>query len=166
MRPVRREDLSPSLLTVGGFLMTMKSIRERLNACNVDNEILDQSWVARAGARLIQLSILMRAVEPALMLVATLILMSAPALAQGSIFGQNDQTVGNGMKEGIRWGRNMLFLLGVGGVGWGVVNIMMEKPWFKQMVGGGLSMSVGGVITLVQTLSGGNAVNVDTDLGN
>jgi hypothetical protein len=146
--------------------MTMKSIRERLNACNVDKEVLDQSRVARAGLRLIQFSVILRVIEPMLMIAATLMLISAPAFAQGSIFGQNDQTVGNSLKEGIRWGRNMLFLIGIGGVGWGVFNIMTEKPWMKQMIGGGLSMSVGSVMALIQTLSGGNAVNVDTDLGN
>ncbi len=145
--------------------MTMKYIRELLKARNEDNEILDRSWVARAGARLIQVSAVMRAVEPMIVLIVSLALMSTPAFAQGSIFGQDDQTVGNGTREAIRWARNMLFLMGVGGVMWGVVNIMMEKAWLKQMLGGGLAMTVGGVITLVQSLSGGKSVDIDTDLG-
>ena len=145
--------------------MTMKYIRELLKARNENNEILDQSRVARAGARLIQFSAVMRAVEPTIVLIASLALMSTPALAQGSIFGQDDQTIGNGTKEAIRWARNMMFLMGVGGVMWGVFNIMTEKAWLKQMLGGGLAMTVGGVITLVQSLSGGKSVDIDVDLG-
>src|SRR5687767_2318086 len=98
--------------------MRWKSIRARLDACKADNEILERSRLARIGNRAIQLAVIIRAVEPALLLVTTLILMSAPAFAQ-TIFSSNDQTVGSGVREAIRYGRNLLFLLGVGGVGWG-----------------------------------------------
>jgi len=150
--------------------MILKSIRARLNACKVDNEILEGSRLARVGNRFIQLSVIIRSVEPALLLVATLIVMSASAFAQqpggGSIFGQDDQSLGNGLRQIIRYFRNGLFLLGVGGVGWGAVNYMMEKSWSKQMIGGGMSMGFGGVAQLIQSFSQGNAVNLDTDLGN
>jgi hypothetical protein len=145
--------------------MRWKSIRARLDACKVDNEILERSRLARTGARVIQLAVIIRAVEPALLLVTTLILMSAPAFAQ-TIFSSNDQTVGSGVREAIRYGRNLLFLLGVGGVGWGAVNYMMEKAWIKQMIGGGMAMGLGGIASLVYSFSQGNAVDLDTDIGN
>jgi len=91
--------------------------------------------------------------------------MSAPALAQ-TIFNSNDQAIGSGVREAIRYGRNLLFLLGVGGVGWGAVNYMMEKAWIKQMIGGGMAMGLGGIASLVYSFSQGNAVDLNTDLGN
>ena len=75
--------------------MRWKSIRAGLDACKVDNEILDRSRLARISNRAIQLAVIIRAVEPALLLVTTLILMSAPALAQ-TIFNSNDQAIGSG----------------------------------------------------------------------
>lgn len=149
--------------------MCLKQIRTRLDACGVDNEILERSRLARAGNRVIQLAVVIRAIEPALALVAAVCLMSAQALAQqpgGDIFGGNDQVIGSGVREAIRYGRNLLFLLGVGGVGWGAVNYMMEKAWIKQMIGGGMSMSLGGIASLIYSFSQGNAVDLNTDLGN
>jgi hypothetical protein len=146
--------------------MKMKFFQERLAACKVDDEILDRSRLARFGNRMIQLAVIIRVVEPALLLVATLILMSAPALAQTPIFSGTDQTVGGGLKEFIRYARNALFLLGVGGVGWGAVNYMMEKAWIKQILGGGMCMGFGAIASLVYSFSQGRAVDLDTDLGN
>jgi hypothetical protein len=113
----------------------------------------------------IQLAVIIRAVEPALVIVAALCLMSVQAFAQNT-FGGSDQQLGNGLKEAIRYGRNLMFLLGVAGVGWGTFNIMTEKAWTKQMLGGGLAMSVGGIIELVRSFSAGNSVDLDTNLGN
>jgi hypothetical protein len=149
--------------------MDLKSIRVRLEACKPEDEILEHSRLARMGNRAIQLAVVVRAVEPALLLAVTLLLMSARALAQtpgGDIFGGNDQVVGSGVREAIRWGRNLLFLLGVGGVGWGAVNYMTEKAYLKQFIGGGLMMSLGGVASLIYSFSQGKAVDLDTDLGN
>jgi hypothetical protein len=149
--------------------MSLKQIRTCLNTCRVDNEVLERSSVARAGNRLIQLAVIIRIVEPALALVAAVFLMTVPALAQqpgGNIFGRNDQTVGNGVREAIRWGRNLLFLLGVGGVGWGAINYMGEKAYMRQMIGGGLSMGLGAIASLIYSFSQGNAVDLDTDLCN
>lgn len=147
----------------------LKGIRARLSACEVDKEILERSRLARAGNRVIQLAVIIRAVEPALAIFAALCVMSAQALAQqpgGDIFGGNDQVIGSGVREAVRYGRNLLFLMGVGGVGWGAVNYMMEKAWIKQMIGGGMSMSLGGIASLIYSFSQGNAVDLNTDLGN
>jgi hypothetical protein len=43
---------------------------------------------------------------------------------------------------------------------------MTEKAYLKQMIGGGLAMSLGGIASLIYSFSQGNAVNLDTDLGN
>ena len=150
-------------------MQSLMWIRARLNTCRVDDDLLERSRVARAGYRVIQLAALLRVVEPALLLITATILMAVPALAQqpgGDIFGGNDQVLGNGVREAIRWGRNLLFLLGVGGVGWGIINYMTEKAYLKQMIGGGLAMSLGGIASLIYSFSQGNAVNLNTDLGN
>ena len=152
-----------------GELMSLKRIRACLDACKIDNEILQRSRVARVGNRAIQLAVILRAVEPALLLIATAMLIGISALAAdpgGDIFGGSDQTLGNGVREAIRWGRNLLFLLGVGGAGWGTLNYMTEKAYMKQFIGGGLAMSLGGIASLIYSFSQGNAVDLDTDLGN
>ena len=150
-------------------MQSLRWIRAQLNTCRVDDDLLERSRAARAGYRVIQLAALLRVVEPALLLITATILMTVPALAQqpgGDIFGGNDQVLGNGVREAIRWGRNLLFLLGVGGVGWGIINYMTEKAYLKQMIGGGLAMSLGGIASLIYSFSQGNAVNLNTDLGN
>jgi hypothetical protein len=141
-------------------------------AYEVDQELLDHSRAARVGHRIIQLAVLVRTIEPALALIAAVLLaimtLAHPALAQvqgGNIFGQNDQAVGSGLRELIRYGRNALFLLGIGGIGWGAFNYMTEKSWGRQMLGGGISMGIGGILSLIYSFSQGNAVNLDTDLG-
>jgi hypothetical protein len=145
--------------------MNLKSIGKRLVACkpNIDSELLERSRIARIGNRIIHLAMILRVVEPLVLIAATLILTSAPAHAQG-IFGGSDQNVGNGVREAIKWGRNLLFLMGIGGVGWGAVNYMMEKSFMKQMIGGGMAMGIGGVIELVRKFALGEAVNLDTDV--
>jgi hypothetical protein len=156
--------------------MKVKGLRRiglSVGACKVDDDPLERSTAARAGQHVIQLAMLVRSIEPALVLVTALLLtgitLVQPAFAQvqgGTIFGQNDQAVGNGVREAIRWGRNLLFLLGVVGVSWGAMNIWLEKGWGKQMLGGGLCMGIGGILSLIYSFSQGNAVNLDTDLGN
>ena len=150
----------------------MKSLRRtRLHTgiCEVDGDLFELSRLARAGRSLVHLAVFIRAIEPALILGAALLIAAVPAMAQtpgGNLFGGNDQQLGSGVREVIRWGRNLLFLLGVGGVGWGAANIMMEKAWGRQMLGGGICMGIGGILSLIHSFSQGNAVNLDTDLGN
>jgi hypothetical protein len=141
--------------------------------CAIDDELLERSSLARAGCRVIRLAALIRAVEPLLILIVTgglmIVALAQPALGQtpgGNIFGGNDQTLGNGVRQAIRYGRNLLFLLGIAGVGWGTFNLMTEKAWGRQMIGGLLCLGFGGVVSLVYSFSQGNAVNLDTDLGN
>lgn len=138
-----------------------------------DDEIRAESRIARVGERLVQASMLVRALEPLLMLLVIAfagVLHTTSVLAQtpgggGSIFGGSDQTVGSGVREAIRWARNILFLLGVGGCAWGALNVMMEKPYMKQFVGGGACMGFGAIAALAHSFSQGDAVNVDTELG-
>jgi hypothetical protein len=147
-----------------------KHIRNGLSVpmIEVDETIL-QSRITRGGEKLIRAAVVIRAVEPVLVLVAFVFVISAgPALAQapgGNIFGGSDQTVGNGVREAIRWARNILFLLGIGACAWGAVNIFLEKPYARQFIGGGAAMGFGGIASLAYSFAQGQAVNVDTDVG-
>jgi hypothetical protein len=148
----------------------LRHIRSKLArpVIRLDEKIL-KSRVARAGEKLIRAAVLIRTVEPLLVLTAIMLVMSAgPALAQapgGNIFGGSDQTVGNGVREAIRWARNILFLLGIGACAWGAVNIFLEKPYARQFIGGGAAMGFGGIASLAYSFAQGQAVNVDTDVG-
>ena len=134
----------------------------------LDEEILEQSLVARAGEKLIRVAVFIRIIEPLLALIFMVLVITGPVLAQspgGNIFGGSDQTVGNGVREAIRWARNILFLLGIGAVAWGTVNIFLEKPYARQFIGGGASMAFGGIASLAYSFAKGQAVDVDTDVG-
>src|SRR5262249_16235484 len=128
------------LKSMGGTFMWDRKgmrthLRNRYSRPVVDEEILNQSQIARTGEKFIRAAVFIRIVEPMLVLVLMFVVMTCPVLAQapgGNIFGGSDQTVGNGVREAIRWARNILFLLGIGAVAWGTVNIFLEKPYARQ----------------------------------
>ena len=150
----------------------LKRMRSNLRTRNarpvLDEEIREQSRIVRAGEKLIRAAVFIRMVEPLLALIFMVLVITCPVLAQSpgvNIFGGSDQTVGNGVREAIRWARNILFLLGIGAVAWGTVNIFLEKPYARQFIGGGASMAFGGIASLAYSFAKGQAVDVDTDVG-
>jgi hypothetical protein len=146
-----------------------KWLHDRAGDVAIDENLLQHSRTARVSRGLIQASVVIHVLTPVLVLVTMLALVAVPVYAQapgGSIFGGNDQTIGNGVREAIKWGRNLLFLLGVFGVMWAVLNYMMEKNWSKQLIGGIACFCFGGVASLAYSFSQGQAVNLDTNLGN
>jgi hypothetical protein len=146
-----------------------KWLHDRAGDVAIDENLLQHSRTARVSRGLIQASVVIHVLTPVLVLVTMLALVVVPVYAQapgGSIFGGNDQTIGNGVREAIKWGRNLLFLLGVFGVMWAVLNYMMEKNWSKQLIGGIACFCFGGVASLAYSFSQGQAVNLDTNLGN
>ena len=136
-----------------------------------EDELLAQSRAARVGVRIIKVAQASVAVEPLATLALACLLCLLPTgqvLAQtpgGNIFG-SDQQVGNAIREAIKWGRNLLFLMGVVFVGWGVVNYGTEKPAGKQIIAAIGCFAFGGIVALVYSISQGNAVNFDTGFGN
>jgi hypothetical protein len=124
------------------------------------------------GRRLLALARALVVLEPALVILLTALLalvpLSGTALAQtptGNIFG-SDQQVGNAIREAIKWGRNLLFLMGIVFVGWGVINFGTDKPSAKQFIAAIGCFAFGGIVALVYSISQGNAVNLDTGFGN
>lgn len=131
-------------------------------------DALAQSRSARIGVRIINLMRLAQALEPVGVVAIVLISAAIDAVAQtpsGSIFG-SDQQVGNAIREAIKWGRNLLFLLGIVFVGWGIVNFGSDKPAAKQIVAAIGCFAFGGIVALVYSISQGNAVDLDTGFGN
>jgi hypothetical protein len=141
-------------------------------APRVDPDLLARSPSARVGAVIIKGAYVARVLEPVVtpLLLTSLFLLplAGEALAQtpgGSIFG-SDQQVGNAIREAIKWGRNLLFLLGVVFVGWAIVNFRTDKPAAKQIIAAIGCFAFGGIVALVYSISQGNAVNLDTGFGN
>ncbi len=144
-------------------------LHDRAADIAIDESLLQQSPTARASKRLIQASMIVHVLTPVLVILGIITLAALPVLAQspgGSIFGGNDQTLGNGVREAIKWGRNLLFLLGIGGLMWAAFNYMTEKNWTKQAVGSVFCFAFGAVASLAYSFSQGNAVDLDTNLGN
>src|SRR5215213_6221686 len=142
------------------------SLRNQTNALQINEQLLTKSRTARASQRLFQASAILNALTPILLIGIMSISVMAQGPSGGSIFGGDDQTLGNGVREVIKWGRNLLFLLGIGGLMWAAVNYMTEKNWTKQALGGVFCFAFGAVASLAYSFSQGNAVNLDTDLGN
>jgi hypothetical protein len=135
----------------------------------IDEQLTSKSKAARVGRRLVEASMIIHAAQPIIAVLVVVALASVSAFAQtpgGSIFGGNDQTLGNGVREAMKWGRNLLFLLGIGGLMWAAFNYMTEKSWTKQAIGGVFCFGFSSVAALVYSFSQGTAVNLDTDLGN
>lgn len=139
---------------------------------SVDYEMLRHSRSARLGQRFIKTAFVISTLEPAITLFILTVLWSFAMTGQthaqttgGQIFG-SDQQVGNAIREAIKWGRNLLFLMGVVFVGWGVVNYGTEKPAAKQILAALGCFAFGGIVALVYSISQGNSVNLDTGFGN
>jgi hypothetical protein len=134
----------------------------------IDPELFARSRSARIGARIIASARVAQSIEPTVTYILLLALSAVDASAQqpsGNIFG-SDQQVGNAIREAIKWGRNLIFLIGIIFVGWGVVNFGTEKPSAKQFIAAIGCFAFGGIVALVYSISQGNAVNLDTGFGN
>ncbi len=127
-----------------------------------------QPRCVRIGMRIIHIARAVQMMEAIFLLAILLASAAIDAAAQtpsGNIFG-SDQQVGNAIREAIKWGRNLLFLLGIVFVGWGIVNFGSDKPAAKQIVAAIGCFAFGGIVALVYSISQGNAVNLDTGFGN
>jgi len=83
----------------------------------------------------------------------------------GTIFGSDDQTVGNGIKAAAKYARVALFFLGLFFFMWAAKNYGSEKPWGKQVGGGVGCWAFAGFSALFYSWSQGTEVTFDSDLG-
>lgn len=133
---------------------------------------LTHSRIGRFGQRCMRAAQWALALEPMLIFASVFIfwLLAWPFAASGQttggqIFG-SDQQVGNAIREAIKWGRNLLFIMGIVFTGWAVLNYGTEKPSGKQIIAAIGCFAFGGIVALVYSISQGNAVNFDTGFGN
>lgn len=134
----------------------------------IHQESLPPVRSARIGFRFFKAAQFIIVIEPLLTLILLTVGLTATASAQttgGQIFG-SDQQVGNAIREAIKWGRNLLFIMGIVFTGWAVLNYGTEKPSGKQIIAAIGCFAFGGIVALVYSISQGNAVNFDTGFGN
>ena len=123
-----------------------------------------KSPAARIGNSLMTFSMVLRFVEPVLV-VGLLVLFSAvPALAQGpgNIFGSDATTPGKGLVEAVKYFRNVIFVAGIAFFMWAGINLGFEKPWGGKAWAGAACWAFSGLAALVYEFSQGNPVNMDT----
>jgi fatty-acid desaturase len=124
------------------------------------------SRIARFGKGAMIVGILLEAVEPVVTLAVVLALAAVPTMAQtgGTIFGQDQSMVPNAVRQTVIFAAGIAFLIGALTVIWGAFQYSRRQECMNCFIGGGLLMTIGGVIALVSYLSSGRAVTVDRTL--
>jgi hypothetical protein len=142
-------------------------VSEKSSAMRALDMLPDNSRATRFGKRAILLGALVDAAQPVLTAVGVILLTSVSALAQGSggsIFGQDQNMVPNAIRQTVIFLSGIAFLVGAGACIWGAFNYTRRQECVNQFIGGGMLMTIGGIIALISYLSGGRAVTVNRDL--
>ena len=142
-------------------------INEKSSAANTFDLLPDNSRATRFGKRAILLGAFVDAAQPVLTAAGVVLLTSVSALAQGSggsIFGQDQNMVPNAIRQTVIFLSGIAFLVGAGACIWGAFNYTRRQECSNQFIGGGMLMTIGGIIALISYLSGGRAVTVNRDL--
>ena len=155
----------------------MKRIRERLRAraaeASEQLSMIDaglgsakDSRVARLGKAAMMAGIVLEAIEPVVTVFIVMTLASVPCFAQtgGTIFGQDQSMVPNAVRQVVIFAAGIAFLVGALTVIWGAFQYSRRQECMNCFIGGGLLMTIGGVIALISYLSSGRAVSVDRTL--
>jgi hypothetical protein len=139
---------------------------ERVDAAGALGTAGDDSRAARFGRRAMVVGLLIDAVEPVLTVIGVMLLASSPALAQtgGTIFGQDQSMVPNAVRQTVIFASGIAFLVGALTVIWGAFQYSRRQDCMNSFIGGGLLMTIGGVIALISYLSSGRGVTVDRTL--
>ena len=99
----------------------------------VSDEVFRGSRVARIGERAMQPASFVSSVEPSLLLIITVMMMAvalvepAAAQTQGATLGGNSSNPINAFRTALDIGVWVLLGLGIGGIGWGIYNIMFDR---------------------------------------
>ena len=121
---------------------------------------------ARAGKAAIVFGLILEAVEPVVTFVVVMTLAAVPCFAQtgGTIFGQDQSMIPNAVRQVVIFAAGIAFLIGALTVIWGAFQYSRRQECMQCFVGGGLLMTIGGVISLISYLSSGRGVTVDRTL--
>jgi len=121
---------------------------------------------ARVGKAAMFFGLILEAVEPVVTFVFVMTLAVVPCFAQtgGTIFGQDQSMIPNAVRQVVIFAAGIAFLIGALTVIWGAFQYSRRQECMQCFVGGGLLMTIGGVISLVSYLSSGRGVTVDRTL--
>ena len=155
----------------------MKRIRERLRARTAEAgeglSMIDaglggakDSRAARLGKAAMMVGIVLEAIEPVVTVFVVMALASVPCFAQtgGTIFGQDQSMVPNAVRQTVIFAAGIAFLVGALTVIWGAFQYSRRQECMNCFIGGGLLMTIGGVIALISYLASGRGVTVDRTL--
>ncbi len=121
----------------------------------VEREVFQNSCLARAGNKCIQIAMYIRLSQHALvllMMVGLMVLaMVSPIAAQqgGANLGGNSSNPINAFRTALDIGVWALLGLGIAGIGWGIYNVMFGNAWQRQMIGGGAALGFAGIVALI-----------------
>lgn len=155
----------------------MKRIKERLLArsekaseglgmIDIGLGSAKNSRAARLGRAAMSFGVVLEAIEPVVTVVVVMALASVPCFAQtgGTIFGQDQSMVPNAVRQTVIFASGIAFLVGALTVIWGAFQYSRRQECMNSFIGGGLLMTIGGVIALISYLSSGRGVTVDRTL--
>ena len=104
------------------------------------------------------------AIAPAVMAVGVITLSSINAFAQsttGPIFTPDNGQFGKTVVGFVKLLYSGLFVMGFVGVAWFIFNLLMEKPWTKQLIGSLCCWGAGIIAMAVYNASKGRVVELD-----
>jgi hypothetical protein len=121
---------------------------------------------AKVGKAAMTAGVVLEAIEPVVTIFVVMALASAPCFAQtgGTIFGQDQSMVPNAVRQTVIFAAGIAFLVGALTVIWGAFQYSRRQECMNCFIGGGLLMTVGGVIALISYLASGRGVTVDRTL--
>ncbi len=124
------------------------------------------SCAARLGKAAMYFGIFLDGIEPVVTVVVVTALAAVPCFAQtgGTIFGQDQSMVPNAVRQTVIFASGIAFLVGALTVIWGAFQYSRRQECMNSFIGGGLLMTIGGVIALISYLSSGRGVTVDRSL--
>lgn len=124
------------------------------------------SRTSRIGRGAMLFGIMLEAIEPILTVMIITALACVPSMAQtgGSIFGQDQSMVPNAIRQTVIFAAGIAFLVGALTVIWGAFQYSRRQECMNCFIGGGLLMTIGGVIALISYLASGRGVTVDRTL--
>lgn len=141
---------------------------EQLKVIDVGMGEAGKSRTAKLGKSALLFGIMLEAIEPVVTMLVVIALAAVPCFAQGStggtIFGQDQSMVPNAVRQTVIFAAGIAFLMGALTVIWGAFQYSRRQECMNCFIGGGLLMTIGGVISLVSYLSSGRGVTVDRTL--
>ncbi len=139
---------------------------ERLELIDAGLGASEKTRAARVGKAAMVFGLMLEAIEPVVTVVVVMTVASVPCFAQtgGTIFGQDQSMVPNAVRQTVTFAAGIAFLIGALTVIWGAFQYSRRQDCVQCFVGGGLLMTIGGVISLVSYLSSGRGVTVDRTL--